>query len=133
MRGTQSVPVWTANPPAGVALNQVYAVLTEPNGRQLIGTWNRFDYGAEKDPEESVFRYDLDPFSNLERTQLLVGKEAESLKQRLCTAQSVVPGLTRGQDSTLCHETVKPRVERRPVTTPPANNHGRSVPPGARH
>jgi len=27
---------------------------------------------------------------------------------------------------------VKPRILRKPVTTPPANNHGQSLPPGAR-
>jgi hypothetical protein len=131
MRGAQSVPVWTANPPAGVALTQLYAVLVEPNGRQLIGTWSHFDYGTEKDPVDSVFRYDLDPFSGLERTQLLTGKEADTMKQRLCTALSEGPELARGQDSPLCQQTVKPHPERRPVTTPPGNNHGQSQPPKA--
>jgi hypothetical protein len=132
MRGTQAAPVWSANPPAGVALSQLYAVLAEPNGRQLIATWSHFDYGKEKDPEDSVFRYDLDPFSNLERTQLLSGKEAESMKQRLCTAQGAIPSLVRGQDSPLCQQTQKPQPERKPVITPPANNHGQSQPPKAR-
>jgi hypothetical protein len=136
MRGTQTVPVWTAKPPAGVALSQLYAILAEPNGRQLVGTWSHFDYGKDKDPEDSIFRYDLDPFSNLERTQLLIGKEAESMKQRLCAAESADtatrPGMARGQDSPLCQQTVKPRSERKPTTTPPANNRGLSQPPRAR-
>ncbi len=133
MRGTQSAPVWTAKPPSGVAFSQLYAVLAEPNGRQLIGTWGHFDYGTEKDPDDSVYRYDLDPNSGLERTQLLVGKEADSMKQRLCAAQSESPGLARGQDSPLCLQAVKQRIERKPTTKPPANNHGLSQPPGARH
>jgi hypothetical protein len=133
MRGGQGVPLSNANPPEGVAWTQVYAALAEPNGRQLLGTWNHFDYGAQKDPEDFVYRYDLDPFSSLERTQLLSGKDAESMKQRLCSTPGAVPGLTRGQDSPLCQQTVHPRPERRPVTTPPANNHGKSAPPGARH
>jgi hypothetical protein len=132
MRGTQAVPIWNTNPSQGVDLTQVYAVLSEPNGRQLIGTWNHFDYGAEKKPEDIVYRYDLDPFSGLERTQMLMGKEAEAMKQRLCGAPSVAPELARGQDSSLCQQTLKPNLARKPVTTPPANNHGRSVPPGAR-
>ena len=132
MRGSQTVPVWTANPPAGVALTQVYAVLNEPNGRELVGTWSHFDYGKQKPTEDFIYRYDLDPFSRLERTQSLRGKDAEAMKQRLCGAQNVVRGLARGQDSPLCQQLVKPRVERNPVTTPPANNHGQSSPPGAR-
>jgi hypothetical protein len=133
MRGTQAVPIWSASPSQGVAWTQVYAFMNEPNGRQLIATWNHFDHGPNDPSGDSVFRYDLDPVSGLERTQLLSGKEAEAMKQRLCSAQNVVPGLERGQDSPLCQQTLKQHVERKPVTTPPANNHGQSEPPGTRH
>ena len=133
MRGTQAAPIWTANASPGVALTQIYALLAEPNGRQLMATWSRFDHGPDQPAADSVFRYDLDPFSSLERTQLLCCKEAESMKQRLCTAQSDVSGLARGQDSPLCQQAPKSRPERRPVTTPPGNNHGQSQPPKARH
>jgi hypothetical protein len=133
MRGSQAAPIWSRSVSDGVALTQLYAVLSEPNGLELMGTWNHFDYGDLKPPEDIVYRYDLDPWSNLERTQLLGGKAAEAMMQRLCGAQSVVPGLARGQDSMLCQQTVKPRSERKPVTSPPANNQGRSAPPSARH
>jgi hypothetical protein len=133
MRGGQGIPVWSANAPAGVAWSQIYAVMSEPNGRQLVGTWNHIDYGKEKPAEDFLYQYDLDTFSGLERTQLLSGKQVDAMKQRLCHAQDAGPGLARGQDSPLCQETVKPHSERKPVTTPPGNNHGRSVPPGSRH
>jgi hypothetical protein len=132
MRGGQGAPVWSGNAPAGVAWTQVYAVMAEPNGRELVGTWSHFDYGKLKDPEDFVYRYDLDPFSGLERTQLLSGKAADAMKLRLCGAQNVLPGLARGQDSPLCRQTVKPGIQRRPATTPPANNRGQSAPPGPR-
>ena len=131
MRGSQAAPIWSANPAQGAALTQVYALLTEPNGRQLMGTWSHIDHGKDK-PEESVYRYDLDPIHGLERTQLLSGKEAESMKQRLCGAEGGMAGLERGQDSLLCQQTYKPRIARKPVLTPPANNHGQSLPPGVR-
>lgn len=132
VRGGQAIPVWSTNSADGVSASRVYAILSAPNGRELVGTWNHFDYGKEKPAEDFVFRYDLDPSSGLERTQLLSGKDADALKQRLCGFQGV--GLVaRGQDSLLCQQTVHGRVERRPVTTPPANNQGRSVPPGTRH
>ena len=54
------------------------------------------------------------------------------MKQRLCSSQDAVVGLTRGQDSSLCQPFQKPHWERKPVTTPPANNQGQSLPPGAR-
>ena len=133
MRGGQAAPVWSANPPAGVAWTQVYAGMAEPNGRELMATWSHFDYGKQKPPEDFVYRYDLDPISGLERTVALGGKEADALKLRLCGGQGALPGMARGQDSALCEQLVPPRVERKPVTTPPANNRGRSLPPGARH
>jgi len=128
IRGAQAVPLRSAAAPEGVTVTRVSAVLPGPNGRQLLGTWNHFDYGKEKPAEDFVFRYDLDPFSSLERTQLLSGKEAEEMKQRLCSFQGA-GDVARGQDSALCQLTVHPRAERRPTTTPPANNQGRSVPP----
>jgi hypothetical protein len=132
LRGNRTVPVWIANPPAGVALTQVYAVLAEPNGRQLIGTWNHIDHGKQEPAEDSVYRFDIDPFSGLERTQLLSNKQAEAMEQRLCAVRGTAPGLALGQDSALCQQTLKASPERKPVTTPPAGNHGQSVPPTAR-
>lgn len=133
MRGGQAVPLFTSNAPPGVAFTQIYAVMVETDGRDLVGTWNHIEYGKQKPAEDFVYRYDLDPYRRLERAQLLTGKEADAMKQRLCRGQDAVTGLARGQDSPLCQETLKPRFERKPVTTPPANNHGQSVPPGARH
>ena len=132
MRGGQGVPVWTGNPPAAVSWTAVYAGLAEPNGRDLIGTWKHFDYGNEKPAQDFVYRYDLDPISGLERTQLLSGKDAEAMKQRVCRTGEALPRLARGQDSELCQLLVNPHPARKPVTTPPANNRGRST-PGTRH
>lgn len=131
MRGGQAVPVWTSAAPEGVALTQVYAVLSQPNGVEYLGTWNHYDYGKQKPAEDYVYRYDLDSFSLLERTQLLSGRDAEAMKQKLCAVQGATPGLARGQDSAVCQE--RTRAERHPVTTPPANAQGRSAPPGSHH
>ncbi|MGP8174115.1 MAG: hypothetical protein ACLP7O_06155 [Terracidiphilus sp.] len=132
MRGSQAIPIWSANLPQGLALTQLYALLTQPNGQQQMCTWNHIDHGAQK-PEEIVVCYDLDPLTGLERSQIFgLRKEADPVEQRICSAQNPVPGLMRGQDSLLCQQTLKARVERKPVTTPPANNRGQSAPPGAR-
>jgi hypothetical protein len=128
MRGGQGVPIAAANMPAGVGWTQVCAGLAEANGRQLVATWSHLDYGKSKRPEDFVYRYDLDPFSGLERTMQLSGKDAESMKQRLCHAGDVAPGLSHGQDSALCQPFGNSRPERKPVTTPPVNNRGRSAP-----
>jgi hypothetical protein len=132
MRGGEGVPIWSDNPPEGVSLTQISGGMADPNGREYVGTWNHFDYGKLKPPEDYVYLYDLDTFSGLERTQLLNGPAASTMEQRLCGAQISVAGLAHGQDSWLCHQTVHPNATRKPVTTPPADNHGQSVPPGTK-
>jgi len=128
LRGGQGAPIWTASTPGEVARTQVYAVMADPNGRETLGTWNHLDYGKVKPAEDFVYRYDLDPILGFERMQLLVGREAESMKERMCRAQDAVDGLIRGQDSFLCQPWRKQVWERKPVTTPPANNQGQSKP-----
>lgn len=130
MRSGKAVPVWAANPAPGITLTQVYALLADSNGRETLGTWNHLDYGSQKPAEDFLYRYDLDPATGIERTQLLFGKDAAGMKDRLCLAQNTVPGTSRGQDSSLCPQTQKAHPGRKPVTTPPANNKGRSIPPG---
>jgi hypothetical protein len=132
MRGNQAILVWSANTPLGMALTQLYALLTQPNGVSQMCTWNHIDHGAQK-PEDIVVCYDLDPLTGQERNQLFaLRKQYDPVKQRICNAQNPIPGLVRGQDSPLCQQTIKAHPQRKPVTTPPANNHGQSAPPGPR-
>jgi hypothetical protein len=132
MRGNQTILVWSANLPQGLALTQLYALLTQPNGRSMMCTWNHIDHGAQK-PEDIVACYDLDPLTGQERTQMFTRTPALPIKQRICDAQNPIPGLAHGQDSPLCQQTQKAHPDRKPVTTPPANNRGQSAPPRARH
>jgi hypothetical protein len=107
--------------------------MPDTDGREFMATWSHFDYGKRKPPEDIIYRYDLEPLNRLERTQVQTGRDAQGLRQRLCLVQDSGSGLARGQDSPLCQQFVEARQERKPVTTPPANNHGQSFPPGARH
>jgi len=135
INGGQGAPVWNANQSSNGTSDgtwtQVYAVMAEGDGHVELCTWNHFDYGNQKEPGDVLYRYDRDPLSGLDRSAALTGKQADAMKLRLCRGQDAVQGLARGQDSALCQSLVNPRPERRPVTTPPANNRGRSVPPGS--
>jgi hypothetical protein len=132
--GGKTIPVWTTKAPLGITQSQVFAVMAEDNGRETLFTWTHLDYGKQRPAEDFVYRYDVDPQTDLERNGLLFGRDAANMKEHLCHGQNFVPGLSRGQDSTLCEEpaTQKPRYERKPVVTPPANNQGQSRPPGAK-
>ena len=104
MRGGQGVLVWNAVPPSGTGItwSQVYAVMGGADGRALLATWNHFDYGKQKRPSDTVFRYDVDPMTGLDRTVELTGHDAEEMQSRLCRGQDTVQGLERGQDSAPC-------------------------------
>jgi hypothetical protein len=129
MRGGQTAPVW-GTAPAGVDLTQMYAVMARPDGQQYLATWLHYDYGKQKSPDDYIYRFGVDPFNSVEQTAVMTRKEGEELKPRLCSAQNAPQGMSRGQDSPLC-DPFRARAERRPVTTPPPNAQGRSVPPGS--
>ena len=131
MRGANAIPVWNGSSPEGVEVSQVYGVLADPNGTEFLAAWSHFDYGKKKDAEDYLYRWDVQPFSGLDRTQVVSGKDLAPMEKRLCAIDGEPPGMARGQTSALC-EQLKPKATRRPVTTPPANNQGRSMPPGAR-
>lgn len=134
VRGGQGVLVWNAVPPSvgGVAWTQVYALMTDPGGRAQLATWNHFDYGKQRRPSDTLFRYDVDAFGGLERTLELTGDDAKAMETRLCRGQDTVQGLERGQDSPLCAQLLAAQPQHKPVTTPPANNRGQSAPPVVR-
>lgn len=131
IRNGQGIPMYSANTPPGVQWSQAYAAFAEPNGREYVVTWSHFDYESKKPSDDFVYRYDQDPISGLDRSEPLTGKLATEMETRICRGQDAVAGLSRGQDSAVC-EKILPRTERKPVTTPPANNHGRMGLSGAR-
>jgi len=144
MRGDQGAALTSAGTVEGVVRTQVYGLLTEPPGRDVLATWSHYDYGKVKPPEDFVFVYSVDPNSGLEQTQGLSGDHAEAMQRRLCRAgmnqanggqmDTSMAMLAGGQDSDICQDIapVKGKPGRRPTTTPPANNHGRSTPPPAK-
>lgn len=131
--GGKTVAVRSAKAPLGVTQTQVFAVMAESNGHEVLGTWSHLDYGKQKTAEDSLYRFDVDSQTGMERSQLLFGRDAAVMKERLCRGD-VVPGLSGGQDSALCVDPTaqKTHFERKPVTTPPKNNQGQSRPPGSK-
>ncbi len=125
LRGGQGVVVWNTDRPGGVQWTQLYAVLPAGQGHVALYTWNHFDHGKNSVPDDFIVRYDLDPFSDVERSAQLTSKQTEGLRLQICSGQDAVQGLERGQDSELCQKMLKEHGTRRPVTTPPANNRGR--------
>jgi hypothetical protein len=136
IRGGEAALAWSAMPPSsnGIVWTQVYGVMTGAQDLAKLCTWNHFDYGKQRQPSDTVFCYDVDPFSGLDRTLEVTGRDnVNAMELSLCRGGSTVQGLERGQDSALCQQLLNTRPERKPATTPPANAQGRSLPPGSRH
>lgn len=132
LRNGQGAVVWSSNTPSGMTWTQVYAAYAEPDGHEILGTWNHFDYGREKPADDFIYSYDVDAFSHLDRAQMLTGAAAEAMKMHVCDARDAVPGLARGQDAAICEPYVKKLNDQRGATTP-ANTMGRSTPGGKAH
>ncbi len=130
MHGTEAIRIGAQKVSDDLTISQVYAVLADSNGHEVIATWNHLDYGKLKPAEDYLYQYDVDPWTGLDRSLVISGKDAEALKKRLCQATDAVSGLEAGQDSEQCAPYVTVR-SRRPTTTPPANARGRSTPPGS--
>lgn len=133
IRGDQAAPVWTANASPQIEMTQLWAMLARGNGEEYVATLRHFDYGPSRPEENFAYIYDVDPFTDADRVQVRSAKQADAMVPELCHPQNVVDSLERGQNSELCQPHIKSRSERRPTTTPPANNRGLSSPPGAKH
>lgn len=132
MQGGHAVPLFSANTPPGVVCTEVHAVMADSSGRGVLATWNNYDYQGAKPTDDYVYKYDVDPATGRDRVQPLTGKDADSMKARLCMGRDAVPKLSRGQNSSICKPWQIPEAERHVTTTPPANNQGKSN-PGQRH
>lgn len=125
----------TAAPTSGVTVREVYGLLTDIRGNSTLATWLHLDFGSAKPAQDYVYEYSVDPSTGLDLTQALGDEHAAPMRQQLCQLTPAQSPLLGGQDSTLCHPSdassthshiPHSRHLRVPVTTPPANNQGRS-------
>jgi hypothetical protein len=132
MRGSDGAALRTAAPTTGVTAREVYGLITDLRGNSTLATWLHLDFGVAKPAQDYVYEYSVDPSTGLDVTQALGDEHAAPMRQQLCQLSPAQSSLLGGQDSVLCVGTPSPRkpththYERRPVTTPPANNQGRS-------
>ncbi len=112
LHGNQAVAVRNATPPQGVQWTQVFSVLANPNGDEFAATWTHFDYGTLKPAEDYLYKYDVDPWTGLDRVQPVTDKQASALEPRLCSAQDAIANLSSGQDSELCRGLLHPAAAR---------------------
>jgi hypothetical protein len=124
----------TAAPTSGVTVQEVYGLRTDLHGNSTLDTWLHLDFGSAKPAQDYVYEYSVDPSTGLDLTQALGDEHAAPIREQLCQLTPAQSSLLDGQNTTLCHAADQPAVHshehsrhlRVPVTTPPANNQGRS-------
>jgi hypothetical protein len=126
MKAGQAAPVWSSNTLAEGDWVQIYGVYPRPDGTVQLGTWSHFEDSAHKPQQDYVYLYSIEVSDVTEEAVPLTGKMADQMKQRLCHADGLVPGLARGQDAPICFRYHS--YEPHPITSPPANNHGKALP-----
>lgn len=126
MHAGQAAPVWSANTLAKGDWTQIYGVYPRGDGTVELGTWSHFEDPAHRPQQDYLYLYSIDLNDSSESAVPLSGRAAELMKLRLCKANGLVPGLARGQDAPICGK--YHGYEPHPITTPPANNHGKALP-----
>ncbi len=144
MHGNDGAQLGTASQaasgePGGITTSVVYGLMTDLRGTSKLVTWTHLDFGGAKPAQDYVNEYTVDAATGMDGTEALGEEHAGPMKLALCQMDGAHAMLANGQDSALCRAAPEPKKkqahERRPVTTPPANNEGRSMvarPPSAR-
>ena len=136
IRGGQGALAWSAVPQSssGIVWTQVYAELSGSNGVAELCTWNHFDFGKLKPPSNTYF---LLRCGSSQRPGPDGGSDGQ--RERGGNGAAPLPGPGRGAGCGAgpgfgsLRAVVEQGPQRKPATTPPANNIGHSSPPGGRH
>lgn len=133
MTNQHGAPVSSMHTNKDYAIQQVYAVLGDREGTDALITWSHYEYYNSKRVEDFLYKYDVDPVSNLDRIMRLSGKDATDMQVRLCQADQAWASVHHGQDLPVCQALVRSKSTpaRHITTTPPVKNEGRSRPPGS--
>jgi hypothetical protein len=91
----------------------VYALLMNVDQRVVLDTWSRYSQQKKSSRGgEYLFEYRVDPVSDQGASRPLTGRDAAKTKLRLCAGESVVFGISGGQDSDACHNSANLTLKR---------------------
>ena len=97
-------------------VDQVFAVITQPNSRFAAGSWTHSRNTKNGKVDNSVERYSVDPTTQEDRIGRLTGQAALSWESQIYNPTNILIQPSNGQDSNAC----------RNVLRKPASNRGTS-------
>ena len=83
-------------------VDQVFAVLPLPGNRFAVGSWTHSRNSKTGKISDSVVRYSINPETQQDRTEQLVGQAALSWERQICNSSRVLTAQSNGQNSKAC-------------------------------
>jgi hypothetical protein len=90
--------------------DEVFAILTKPNGNKIVGHWSRHKNVSTGKITDYVVRNTYDSKTGAETTTELHDNDAIALEKVLCSGKDMVPQPSFGQNSKACRDLMKTNV-----------------------
>lgn len=104
------------DPYEGYDVDQVFAVVAEPNDNFAVGSWVHSRNSKSGKSDDNVARYSIDPATKDDHVEKLKGNAALGWERELCTQSKILIQPSIGQKSKACRAVV------RTATARPANS-----------
>ena len=88
-------------------VDQIFAVIPLPKNRFAVGSWTHSRNSKSGKIDDSVERYSINPETQEDRTEQLVGQAALSWERQICNPSNVLIALSNGQDSKACQNVLR--------------------------
>jgi hypothetical protein len=111
--GSVAIMTDVGDPYDDEVVDQVFAVITQPNNRFAVGSWTHSRNIKNGKVSDSVERYSVDPTTQEDRIERLTGQAALSWERQICNPSNLLMQPSNGQDSKACRN-----VLRKPSSNP---------------
>jgi hypothetical protein len=93
-------------------VNQVFAVVSQPNGDFAAGSWFHSRDTKTGKIDDDVKRYFFDPATSKDRVEKLTGAQSLAWRREICTPSNALVKANIGQDSKLCRNILRKRLNK---------------------
>lgn len=97
-------------------VDQVFAVITQPNNRFAAGSWTHSRSTKTGKIEDDVERFSIDPNTEDDRVEMLSGPAALNWERKICTQSNILIQPSIGQTSSACRNLLRTSAPHREVS-----------------
>jgi len=96
-------------------VDQVFAVVALPGHRFAVGSWSHSRNTKNGKTDDSIFRYSIEPITQQDRIEQLVGQAALNWERQICNPSNVLIQPSNGQDSEACRNVLRKQNSNRRI------------------